>query len=186
MADQGQRTTRIPLPVPLIREMDAVILNGVGGYSTRAEFIVDAIQERILELTIDEVEDAGPPPGFKDRGSAASEPADSTAARQPPSDAGSTATMQMTALTPPKAGFSISANDDLSRPEGKALFGLHNRDYPSLWALSRLAAMANEGPIPVADYYVGVLEEARAFGELLLAIEQDTGRKCTGTIPHKS
>ena len=62
MTPAGQRIMRIPLPVPLIREMDAVILKGLGGYATRAEFIVDAIQERVLELSIGVVEDAGAPP----------------------------------------------------------------------------------------------------------------------------
>ncbi len=62
MTQTDQRIMRIRIPVPLIREMDTVILKGVGGYTTRAEFIVDAIQERILELSIDGVEDAGPPP----------------------------------------------------------------------------------------------------------------------------
>ena len=183
MNDLRQRVMRIPLPVPLIREMDAVIINGVGGYSTRAEFIVEAIRERILELTIEGVEDAGPPPGLQVVGSVALKPADATATLQSPSDSGPPATMQTTELTPPEAGFRISATDDLSRPEGKALFGLHNRDYPALWALNRLAATANEEPIPVADYYAGVLEEAWAFGGLLLTIEKQTGRKCTALFP---
>src|SRR5688572_20226770 len=56
-----QRIMRIPLPVALIRDMDAAILAGVGGYATRAEFILDAIQERILELTVEGEVEAGPP-----------------------------------------------------------------------------------------------------------------------------
>ncbi len=62
MSEKEQRIMRMALPVSLIREMDAVIIQGLGGYRTRAEFIVDAIQERILEVTIGETEDAGPPP----------------------------------------------------------------------------------------------------------------------------
>ena len=174
---------RIPLPVRLIREMDAVIINGIGGYSTRAEFIVDAIQERILELTMEEVVDAGPPPGLSDVGSAPSEPSHANATLRSPPDPDPPATTELPALMPPEAGFSIPAADNLSRPEGKALFGLHNRDYPTLWALSRLAVMANEEPIPVEDYVAEVLEEAWSFGEQLLAIERHTGRKCTALFP---
>ena len=183
MNDLKQRVMRIPLPVRLIREMDAVIINGVGGYSTRAEFIVDAIQERILELTMEGVEDAGPPPGLPDVGSAPSEPSRANATLRPPPDPGPLATTELTALTPPEAGFSISATDDLSRPEGKALFGLHNRDYPTLWALTRLAVMANKEPIPVTDYFAGVLQEAWSLGEQLLAIEKHRGGKCTALFP---
>ena len=93
------------------------------------------------------------------------------------------ATMAMTELAPREAGFSISPTDDLSQPEGEALFGLHNRDYPALWALSRLAEMANEEPIPVTDYHARVLQEAWDFGKRLLAIEKRTGRKCTALFP---
>lgn len=174
---------RIRLPVPLIREMDAAIISGAGGYSTRAEFIVDAIQERILELTVEEVEDAGPPPMHKDGVSAASGPPEEKATHQQPSDPDTPVTIEMTELVPRKAGFSISPTDNLSRPEGKALFGLHNRDYPSLWALNQLAEMANEEPIPVVDYYARVLDGAWNFGEHLLSLEEHTGRKCTALFP---
>ena len=177
---------RIRLPVPLIREMDAVIISGAGGYSTRAEFIVDAIEQRILELTVEGVEDAGPPPRHRDDVSAAPGPPEEEAAHRRSSDSGPPVTIEMTKLVPRGAGFSISFTDDLSRPEGKALFGLHNRDYPSLWALSQLAEMANEEPIPVADYYARVLKRAWDFGEHLLSLEEDTGRKCTALFPTNS
>ena len=174
---------RIPLPVPLIREMDAVIIDGIGGYETRAEFIVDAIQERILELTIEEVEDAGPPP-VPQRGTPGEpRPPETMASHKAPSDPDTLATMGMTEMASREAGFSISPTDDLSRPEGEALFGLHNRDYPSLWALSRLSEMADEEPIPVTDYHTRVLQEAWHFGKRLLAIEKHTGSKCTALFP---
>ena len=174
---------RIRLPVPLIREMDAAIISGAGGYSTRAEFIVDAIQERILELTVEEVEDAGPPPVYKDGVSATPGPPEEKVTHQRASDPDTLVTVGMTELVYRGAGFSIPPTDDLSRPEGKALFGLHNRDYPSLWALSQLAEMANEEPIPVVDYYARILKKAWDFGEHLLALEKDTGRKCTALFP---
>ncbi len=182
MADQGQRIMRIPLPVQLIREMDNVIISGAGGYSTRAEFIVDAIQERILELTIEGVEDAGPPPVHKDRVSAELGSQEETT-HQRSSDSGMPVTMETTGLVPREPGFSISSVDNLSQPEGKAMFGLHNRDYPSLWALNQLAEMANEEPIFVGEYHEQVLKGAWDFGKHLLSMEESTGRKCTALFP---
>ena len=41
MGATEQRIMRIALPIPLIREMDAVIIQGLGGFATRAEFILD-------------------------------------------------------------------------------------------------------------------------------------------------
>ena len=94
-----------------------------------------------------------------------------------------TATLPMTALTPPASGATIAGDADLSRPEGRPLFGLHNRDYPSLWALAHLATMALNGPVPAATFYTEVLHEAWRFGELLLAIEKHLGIKCTAQFP---
>jgi hypothetical protein len=186
MPEVGLRIMRIPIPVPLIREMDAVILKGIGGYATRAEFIVDAIQERILELSAGGTEDAGPPPVTPverittTRAAGAERALLAVADPIPPP---TSATMPMTALTAPEAGFVIAEDADLSRPEGCPLFGLHNRDYPSLWALTKLAAMTLDRPVPIEDYFTEVLKEAWRFGELLLAIEKHSGTKCTALIP---
>ena len=174
---------RIPLPVALIREMDAIIVEGVGGYSTRAEFILDAIQERILELTIEGVEDAGLLPMLQDVGSAPLQLTHTPAAPQSLVDSSLQVTMQMTELTPPAAGFIIPAAHDLSRPEGKALFGLHNRDYPALWALDQLAAMTTEEAIPIVDFFARILEAAWEFGMNLLALEKQEESRFTTLFP---
>jgi hypothetical protein len=181
MNETEHRIMRIPIPVPLIREMDAVILKGVGGYSTRAEFIIDAIQERILEISVDGIEDAGPPPALPIDPLSFVQAAEPVTQR-PPSNS-STVSMPMTALSAPAAGFVVSEMQDLSRPQGGALFGLHNRDYPSLWALTQLASLTVEQPISIDDYFTDVLKEAWRFGELLLAIEKHTGTKCTALFP---
>lgn len=181
MPGNEQRIMRIPIPVPLIREMDAVILKGVGGYATRAEFIVDAIQERILELSVESIEDAGPPPAPQIDAPSAALVADPVT--QQASSSTSTVSMPMTALSAPATGFVVSEVDDLNRPEGRALFGLHNRDYPSLWALTKLASLTVEQPTPIEDYFTDVLKEAWRFGDLLLAIEKHSGTKCTALFP---
>lgn len=182
MSGPDQRIMRIPIPVPVIREMDAVILKGVGGYSTRAEFIVDAIQEWILELSVDSIEDAGPPSVSPIEPFSVAQIVKPAAQQASPAST-STANMPMTALSAPATGFVISEVHDLNRPEGRALFGLHNRDYPSLWALTKLAWVTGERPIPIEEYFADVLKEAWRFGELLLAIEKHTGTKCTALFP---
>lgn len=181
MASIEQRVMRIAVPVPLIREMDSVIINGIGGYATRAEFILDAIQERLLELTTSEVEDSGPPPMVAGvsaptpSATKANNPTDEKFERLP--------TPSTTEISIPRQGFTLEAVDDLARPEGLPLFGLHNRDYPSLWALAVLAALAVERPIPVEGYYTKVTGEAWKFGEQLLAVEKKTGIKRTALFP---
>lgn len=184
MPETERRVMRIPIPVPLIREMDAVILQGIGGFSTRAEFIVDAIQERVLELSADGTEDAGPPPVAPVARITTTRVAErAVPVVADPTPAPTSASMPMTALSALDDGFVVAEDADLSRPEGRPLFGLHNRDFPSLWALTKLAAMTLDRPVPIEDYFTEVLEEAWRFGELLLAIEKHTGTKCTALFP---
>ena len=179
MASPVLRIIRVPIPVPLIREMDKVITEGVGGYATRTEFIVDAIQERILELTLGPGEDAGPPPATlttpllpEVRNTAT--PLDTESAE---------ATLRSTALVVPEGRFSIGPDCNRSRPEGKRLFGLHNRDYPALWALAQLAGMTGNAPVPVEKFHTEVLREAWEFGRTLQGLERHLGRKCTALFP---
>ena len=177
MSPAEQRIMRIPIPVPLIRDMDALILEGPGGYSTRAEFIVDAIQERLLELSVGVVEDAGAPLEPAPATDAAPETADpTTPLRTPP-------TLAATVLEPPVAGAAIDPDSDLSRPEGQPLLGLHNRDYPSLWALTKLAKNTQNGAIPAETFFNETLRQAWRFGEVLVAVEKHAGLKCTALFP---
>ncbi|MFC9693307.1 ribbon-helix-helix domain-containing protein [Kribbella sp. NPDC056951] len=168
---------RIPLPVSLIREMDAVILKGVGGYTTRAEFIVDAIQERVLDLTVEQEEDSGPPPASP------AEPSRGYVAGTSGAHEVAISGISMTALPRPASGAGVSPGGEFAMPEGQALFGLHNRDFPSLWALSRLADLTATVPMPVQAYLTEVSEEAWKFGELLLEIERRFGGKRTALFP---
>jgi hypothetical protein len=63
------------------------------------------------------------------------------------------------------------------------LFGLHNRDYPSLWALAQLAARAAAGPVALNTFLHDVTEEAWAFAARLLRLERARGFKLTALLP---
>jgi len=171
---------RIALPVQLIREMDSVILRGLGGYSTRAEFIEDAIHERILELTIAGVEDAGPPEHIvAPTSTLVDAPLGPTPADVPPGMRDAATATTIAASDP---GFVIE-DEDASVPEGKPIFGLHNRDFPSLWALAELANFAREQPTPIESFYAQALAAAWALGATLADFETRTGKKYTPLFP---
>jgi hypothetical protein len=168
---------RVPIPVSLIREMDAAIISGQGGYTTRAEFIVDAIQERVLELAF-ETEDAGPPPEL----ATALLPEQAQPMAETSLSTAKDAEFASTALPAPSGG-NVVERSDYAPPENAVLFGLHNRDYPSLWALSKLATWTGETPISLEEYYTRICEEAWQFGDVLSAIERRAGRKLTALFP---
>lgn len=163
------RIVRIPLPVEVIRQVDRLILDGVGGYGTRAEFILDAVQERLLELVHDDL-------AIVDDDSSERSAEDI----RPVRFQAEASDLSMTELDPPRRGFALDA---FATPvESKPLFGLHNRDYPSLWALVQLAKMTREQPVPVETYYASVLREAWSFGSLLTSLSP-FGGKATALFP---
>jgi len=173
------RVIRIPLPLHLIRGIDRLIQAGTGGYATRAEFIVDAIEERLIELTVP---------------AASVDPEPSSGNQSDTPVALATLPPQVSALDGPApwdngrinyspSVFVIAQEELTGTPEGKGLFGLHNRDYPSLWALAELAAMTIDGAIEVETYYERILRLAWDQGRRLLDLESRIGRKCTALFP---
>jgi hypothetical protein len=62
--------------------------------------------------------------------------------------------------------------DILHAPADRPLFGLHNRDYPSLWALMHLAEAADSGPVPWAEFASGLQLAADPFGGLLVQMDE--------------
>ena len=54
------RLVKVPMPVGLIRRMDEALVQGHGGFTTRAEFLREAAENLLVELTY---EDAPPEPG---------------------------------------------------------------------------------------------------------------------------
>jgi hypothetical protein len=192
MADTDRRIMRIPLPIALIRDMDAVILEGLGGYSTRAEFIIDAIQERILELTIDTEEDAGPPAPLRvpDAPLLASAPPVTTqqirtsplrAATPGPSTSPTTA--EATRIPSVSTGYVLGPDAVVSQTRDTELFGLHNRDFPSLWALHKLASAAQDAPVEIEDFYRQLLADAWEFGTVLSRLTDGMGKKHSALFP---
>jgi hypothetical protein len=74
-------------------------------------------------------------------------------------------------------------DDAPRRPDREPLFGLHNRDYPSIWALARLAVAASESSVRIDHFYDLALNDAWAYGEVLIDLEKQTGFKCTALFP---
>src|SRR5438445_3302956 len=50
---KDQRVVKLLLPLALIRQMDRLLLDGIGGFTTRNELVREAIESYMLELTHD-------------------------------------------------------------------------------------------------------------------------------------
>lgn len=181
----AHRVVRTPLPVDLIREMDEAILGGLGGYGTRTEFITDAIRERLIELKFEEAPEAigGEPPE--------SEPVRSEIRTlRPPATSprietdaisGARGRLEDTEILPVVDGHVVEA--EVGVPANEPLFGLHNRDYPSLWGLRLLAEITRDGPVSLADFEVVACQRAWKFSEVLQSLEEAIGQRLAGTFP---
>src|SRR5436309_86704 len=133
------RVVKTLQPVALVREMDQTILSSAGAYSGRDDFIGEAIRDRIAEERA-RAAGGGPAPMVLLE----------TVRADPGVGALGFAVLPRGIATLPKAEVS------------EGLYGLHNRDYPTLWAAASLASMvaASGAPISWAEYRRRVAEAA--------------------------
>lgn len=141
MADE--RIVKIPLPLPLIRDMDNLLVAGVGGYESRAHLIKDAIDSFLLELRYPE---APQEPTVNPTGQHAQVPA-----RVPQAPAVTADDWSATVLGGPPPDAKTMEDGEVVVSEAP-MFGLHNRDYPSLWLASQLAEASKSGPVKMEAF----------------------------------
>jgi hypothetical protein len=185
-ARREQRVTRLVLPVSLIREMDRLLLDGIGGFTTRNEFVREAVEAYILELT----HEAAPeePGSIRDRAgrqsSVPSAPMElpGLEARRPVQsalphvmDAGETAVAPLPADAPAIKGQGHVTSEPL--------FGMHNRDFPSIWVARQLVDYLGDGAISFEEFTERATEQAWAFADGLRTLEHELGQKLTALFP---
>jgi hypothetical protein len=176
---KDQRVVKLLLPLQLIRQMDHLLLDGIGGFTTRNEFVREAIESYMLELTHEPA--PAEPAEMRQR-----RPRLRPVADAPPEVASALAKPALsiadTALTPLAA--SGPTIDGEVQVVTEPLFGMHNRDYPSLWAARRLAGYLEEGTaIGFDEFAERATEEAWAYATELQALELELGGKLTALFP---
>ncbi|ORW41607.1 hypothetical protein AWB90_20100 [Mycobacterium paraense] len=163
---------RVVLPPEVIRRMDSLILRGVGGFVTRGEFVLDAVQERLTELGgsgLPTVETGSEAPGQVTRGCV------------DPAQKASLASVFNDTCLRAEGGWVMT--EPIDRPIDGHLFGLHNRDYPTLWVATLLAAASSTGPVGADRFFDAVASQAWTHGSLLQQIEKEVGSKCSALFP---
>ncbi len=199
------RLVRVRFPSALLKQIEDFLEAGVGGYTDRSELVVDAVRERLLELgetfafmprphvptgatatneivksraeSILAAEERSPEMAevierLRTRGGAFPVLSGVHQALIPLEDA---AIVLDGALSP------IESRDDI--PQEGPLFGLHNRDFPSLWALAELGRLTAEGPIPYSEFMTEVADRAWRYGEMLVVLERQGIRGLTSLFP---
>jgi hypothetical protein len=164
-----RRVVRLLLPVDLVRKMDQLLAANTAGYQNRHEFARDAIEAMVLELTYGSVPEEP----------LLAEPRDLGLRDLP--EARSSIGFTETVLHAPPKGPTVEPGSTEVRRE--PLFGLHNRDYPSIWAAHFLATRTGNGPVPVERFFEDVTAEAWRFAEGLKQLEQSGVPKVSALFP---
>jgi len=173
------RVLRIPLPVSLIRDMDDLIAARSGGLDSRAEFAREAIEAMVLELRHGVYEPQVP--RRSDSESRANTERRLSAGVAPPET--------RSPLEDDPAFTSLSAPPDVrhlvppAEEAAEPLLGMHNRDYPSLWAGIELCSLLQDGPVQFETAATAVTDAAQLFGTRLIGLDESWPGKPSALFP---
>lgn len=158
------------LSAEIIRSIDDMVTSGVGGFRSRDELVEEALRSYLLEL--------GEVAAIAAQSSETEPKRIFGSAMTPTISQASTSTLAVIAA--PSQGFRSDGDDIVL--EDAPLLGLHNRDWPSFWALGRLAFLARDNWVELRSYLDGVTEEAwQLAAELKLTA--DAGKTATQMLP---
>lgn len=156
----NQRIVRVPLPVELIRQMDELILSGTGEFGCRAEFIHEAVEALVLENTFEAADPISDLVGDNDR-----------------------ELIKEIDIRLPSVDFGYVLENGVAKVEDDLIFGLHNRDYPSLWAAVEIARLTHDGPMEGDQLFAEVTNRAWNFAKALSATMPEKARRATALFP---
>lgn len=163
------RLVKIWLPAQLVREMDESILATGGAYDGRDDFIREAVADRIAD---ERMRPAGGPAPLvllprRDVRGLEKIPRPERAIEHP-----SSALLGEVAGRLPERVSTLPAHR-----VGRTLYGLHNRDYPTLWAALSLLKMAGEKSEQLRwrEFLAAILDAAWKVGAHLAKLDTERG-----------
>ena len=164
----GIRPVKLLLPVDVATRLDEAVLNNLGGFGDRHSLAAAAIDEYLIDLVY------------------ANRPAEQMVlvqSRAPivetrSSDAADPAAMALPAVEAVERGVSIE--DTASQIVDAPMLGLHNRDWPSFWALGVLAEVAAAGAVPSRSFMAEVTKRAWLVADQVI---DHLGRKAAALLP---
>lgn len=184
------RPSKVIFNIDVLREVDRAVQDGLGGYTNRHELINDLVEQGLIDLRYPdgeepvapqaktEVEETSSTPSSNGHGdsSAVGEPAKTMPKVEPLGD------LAETRITAPKKRGVVVENK-LAYVVDHPLFGMHNRDAPTAWALNLLAEVAAEGPVAFGDFYEETTKRAWKLAAQLQELETKGGARLAVMLP---
>lgn len=165
-----ERLLKVPLPTDLLRRMDELLVGRVGGYETRTQFVHAAIKALVAEL------DSGKYPAQRAKPNAPNPQAQT----KPKLEVLSQQDLGVTALAPQPHVAIVDKGD--ASIDDSPLFGLHNRDYPTLWSAAKLAELSHADLVPFDSFVKVATEHAWQIARLFVGTSVN-GLKLTPLFP---
>jgi hypothetical protein len=163
MKGSGVRPVRVLLSPELDDRVDEAVTSGVGGFRDKHALIAAAIDSYLIDLFHANAIEATP---------------------ERPMPLGPTGGRPRTGLPRVAAApRGTAVVDDAAILVDEPLLGLHNRDWPSLWALGVLAGMTVAGPVPWRVFLVDVTNQAWHIADEIATALPSTARKATALLP---
>lgn len=181
MGDQ-ERVVRVRFPEDLVRRMDTLLQRRAGGMETRNEFVEEALRMLVLEHEYedDKAREALAP------SKRVSAPREGRSELNLAQGAGSTTIIAepdlvFTELVSPSRPVLIDKG--VASVEDSCLFGLHNRDYPTIWAAFQIAGLTAGTCRSAGTVFKMVIERSWDFAARLQAAPPPPGFKLTSLFP---
>jgi Arc/MetJ-type ribon-helix-helix transcriptional regulator len=198
------RVVRLSLPAHMIRRIDELVGRGIGGYESRAEFVREAVEQLLdvtgsTELGESDSLHAKDDPGiahltadsvltphqteWQDENAASAHGAASPGLSTSRTKPRSLSSLADTKIDPPPQGFCFDDFDPELEVDDGPLFGLHNRDWVSLWAATQLCLMTSSGPVELGSFYELITDAAWRLAASLAPLERAGGFRLTVSLP---
>lgn len=169
---------RVPLSAEALSAMDDAVARRLGGHATRASLVSEAVLSYIAELRYPPAPPEPTAESSPKRGRSRPEREENPATASEPR---SSISLSETALGPVPPCEVISHGVALVSNE--PLFGMHNRDYPSIWAAHKLATLTRNETIPFETFLAEVAQEAWKLGSKLEEFDSSHGTKSSVLFP---
>lgn len=184
--DGNERIVRVRMPLELIRQVDSLVREKGGGFASINDLILEATRLLVTDLSYESYGQPAEDRAIHDHSSqragvskiGTSYP---SAAESLEFASTSQADLGFTILKPPPRGEVLEGGGAVIKEE--PLFGLHNRDYPSIWAAVRIAASTLDGHRSLDDVLDVVTDEAWDFAAKLSMVPGPHPLKLTALFP---
>lgn len=191
MARISARPIKIIMRGNLVDRVDAALQRGLGGFRTRQALFEEAIDYYLHELnevalaaSQDTGVGAGQPIGRPQGESAPSGNREMIEAPSPNRQSERAESFAEFAIRSGGVGrAALEVVDSIAQVADGPILGLHNRDWPSLQAISVLAEVSTDGPVPVEAFYARATAAAWQMAERLALLERSGVGKPTALLP---